>query len=111
MRNDPQFEAAALPYQVKMLTAFRRTAILVKTPAGKFKGCAKFEDTNPLDSPPTSEFKWFCPGVGLVRDVDAEGFIELVSYTNTSADARATSERTSDVNVSQSDDGSGDADE
>ena len=83
----------------------------VKTPAGKFKGCAKFEDTNPLDSPPTSEFKWFCPGVGLVRDVDAEGCIELVSYTNTSADARATSERTSDVNVSQSDDGSGDADE
>jgi len=53
----------------------------VRTPAGRFTGCAKLEDTNPLESPPTSEFKWYCPSVGLVRDVDAEGFIELVSYT------------------------------
>ena len=82
----------------------------VKTPAGKFKGCAKFEDTNPLDSPPTTEFKWFCPGVGLVRDVDAEGFIELVSYTNTSAGARA-AEQISDVGTSEGDDGTVDADE
>ena len=82
----------------------------VKTPAGKFKGCAKFEDTNPLDSPPTTEFKWFCPGVGLVRDVDAEGFVELVSYTTTSAGARA-AEQISDVGTSEGDDGTVDADE
>src|SRR2546425_5868221 len=75
----------------------------VKTPAGKFKGCAKFEDTNPLDSPPTTEFKWFCPGVGLVRDVDAEGFIELVSYTNTSAGASATAQQLSDVDAGEND--------
>jgi len=53
----------------------------VRTPAGRFTGCAKLEDTNPLESQSTSEFKWYCPSVGLVRDVDAEGFIELVSYT------------------------------
>src|SRR2546425_5319892 len=82
----------------------------VKTPAGKFKGCAKFEDTNPLDSPPTTEFKWFCPGVGLVRGVDAEGFLELVSYTTTSAGARA-AEQISDVGTSEGDDGTVDADE
>ena len=65
----------------------------VKTPAGKFRGCAKFEDTNPLESQSTSEFKWFCPGVGLVRDIDAEGFIELASYTTHAPAARATAEQ------------------
>jgi hypothetical protein len=83
----------------------------VKTPAGKFKGCAKFEDTNPLESPPPSEFKWFCPGVGLVRDEDAEGFIELVSYTTIGAGARATAEQISDVDASEGDDGAVDADD
>src|SRR5207249_11072141 len=83
----------------------------VKTPAGKFRGCAKFEDTNPLDPQSTAEFKWYCPDVGLVRDEDAEGFIELVSYTIPGAGASATSERISDVDVSQSDDGSGDGDD
>jgi hypothetical protein len=61
----------------------------VRTPAGRFRGCVKFEDTNPLESPPASEFKWYCPGVGLVRDEDAEGFIELVNYTIRSSSAAA----------------------
>jgi hypothetical protein len=69
----------------------------VRTAAGRFTGCAKFEDTNPLDSPPTTEFKWYCPSVGLVRDVDAEGFIELASYTIRSSAARATAEQVGDV--------------
>src|SRR5438093_8840514 len=73
----------------------------VKTPAGKFRGCAKLEDTNPLESPPASEFKWFCPGVGLVRDEDAEGFIELVSYSIRGAGARATTEQISDVDAGE----------
>jgi len=75
----------------------------VKTPAGKFKGCAKFEDTNPLDPQSTAEFKWYCPHVGLVRDEDAEGFIELVSYTIRSAAARATAEQVSDVDAGEND--------
>src|SRR5207249_12069129 len=83
----------------------------VKTPAGKFKGCAKFEDTNPLDPQSTAEFKWYCPDVGLVRDEDAEGFIELVSYTIRGAGASATSERISDVSASEGDDGAVDADD
>ena len=71
----------------------------VKTPAGKFRGCAKFEDTNPLDPQSTAEFKWYCPDVGLVRDEDAEGFIELVSYTIRSSAARATAEQFSDADA------------
>ena len=73
----------------------------VKTPAGKFRGCAKFEDTNPLDPQSTAEFKWYCPDVGLVRDEDAEGFIELASYTVRSTAALATSEQISDVGAGE----------
>ncbi len=75
----------------------------VKTPASKFRGCAKFEDTNPLDPQSTAEFKWYCPDVGLVRDEDAEGFIELVSYTIRSAAARATAEQVSEVDAGEND--------
>jgi len=73
----------------------------VKTPAGKFRGCAKFEDINPLDPQSTAEFKWYCPDVGLVRDEDAEGFIELASYTVRSTAALATSEQISDVGAGE----------
>jgi len=76
----------------------------VKTPAGKFKGCAKFEDTNPLDPQSTAEFKWYCPDVGLVRDEDAEGFIELVSYTTHAPAARAAAERVSEVGAGENGD-------
>ena len=76
----------------------------VKTPAGKFRGCAKFEDTNPLESQSTSEFKWFCPGVGLVRDVDAEGFIELASYTTHAPAARATADQAGGADAGEDDD-------
>jgi len=46
-----------------------------------------------------------------VRDEDAEGFIELVSYTIRGAGASATSERISDVSASEGDDGAVDADD
>ena len=53
--------------------------VSVSTPAGDFTGCVKTADTSPLD-PGTIDFKWYCPGVGLVRDEGPDGFIELVSY-------------------------------
>jgi hypothetical protein len=37
IRNDPDFENAARPYQELMLNAFGRVAILVKTPVGKMQ--------------------------------------------------------------------------
>ena len=52
----------------------------VSTPAGNFTGCVKTEDTSPLD-PGIVDFKWYCPGIGLVRDEGPDGFVELVSYT------------------------------
>lgn len=52
----------------------------VKTPAGSFTGCVKIKDTTPLE-PDVEEFKWFCPGVGMVREESEDSFSELVSFT------------------------------
>lgn len=48
------------------------------TPAGTFTGCIKTEDFSPLDN--VTEYKYYCPGVGLVREEPPEGFLDLVSY-------------------------------
>ena len=37
MRNDPEWEKVARPWQQKMMSAFGRVAILVKTPVGKLQ--------------------------------------------------------------------------
>jgi hypothetical protein len=37
MRNDPEWEKIAAPWQKKMMSSFGRVAILVKTPAGKLQ--------------------------------------------------------------------------
>ena len=50
----------------------------VTTPAGAFAGCIKTEDFSPLDS--VTEFKYYCPGVGLVREEFPEGHVDLISY-------------------------------
>jgi hypothetical protein len=50
----------------------------VSTPAGSFSGCIKTEDFNPLDK--TTEFKYYCPGVGLVREEFTGGHVDLISY-------------------------------
>lgn len=39
----------------------------VKTPAGVFANCLKTEETSQLD-PKTREYKYYAPGVGLVKD-------------------------------------------
>jgi hypothetical protein len=51
----------------------------VTTAAGEFSGCIKTEDYDPIGG--ATEFKYYCPGVGLVREEseDGESFIELVS--------------------------------
>ena len=67
----------------------------VSTPAGDFAGCLKTEDINPLDTPPLIEFKFYCPGVGVVREEAPDGFIELTSYI-TAEGENATSEQVDD---------------
>jgi len=50
----------------------------VTTPAGTFADCIKTEDFAPLDN--TTGFKYYCPGVGLVREEFPGGGIDLVRY-------------------------------
>jgi hypothetical protein len=48
---------------------------VIQTPAGKFQNCLKTEETTPLE-PKNKEYKYYAPGVGLVRD----GVLLLTSY-------------------------------
>ena len=50
----------------------------VSTPAGSFNACIKAEDFNPLDK--ATEFKYYCPGVGMVREEFPGGHLDLISY-------------------------------
>ena len=50
----------------------------VTTPAGDFSGCLKTEDFSPLDN--VTEYKYYCPGVGLVREEPPGSHLDLVSY-------------------------------
>jgi hypothetical protein len=47
----------------------------VRVPAGEFKNCIKIEETSPLE-PGHREYKYYAPGVGLIKDSD----LELVRY-------------------------------
>ena len=50
----------------------------VTTPAGTFTGCIKTEDFSPLDN--ATEFKFYCPDIGLVREEPPGGHLDLISY-------------------------------
>lgn len=50
----------------------------VTTPAGTFSSCIKTEDFDPLGG--VTEFKYYCSGVGLVREEPPDGFVDLMSY-------------------------------
>lgn len=50
----------------------------VTTDAGSFEDCVKTEDLDPIDD--VTEFKYYCPGVGLVREEFDEGHLDLISY-------------------------------
>ena len=50
----------------------------VTTPAGRFNDCIKTRDFAPLDK--LTEFKYYCAGVGLVREQFPVGRLDLVRY-------------------------------
>jgi hypothetical protein len=50
----------------------------VTTPAGSFDDCIKTKDFAPLDK--ATEFKYYCSGVGLVREEFPEGRLDLVRF-------------------------------
>lgn len=44
----------------------------VSVPAGDFDGCVELHEWSPLEED-SDEYKYFCPGVGLVLEIDTEG--------------------------------------
>lgn len=50
----------------------------VTVPGGTFEDCIKTKDENPLDN--ATETKFFCPGVGFVREEFEEGDLSMVSH-------------------------------
>lgn len=71
-----QEQAPGVAQDISTVIAVEQT---VTTPAGTFGGCIKTQDLNPLDQ--SVEYKFYCPGVGLVREEDTNGYLDLVSYT------------------------------
>ena len=51
----------------------------VTVQAGAFAGCIRTEDVNPLDD--ATEYKDYCPGVGIVREESEEGALELIAFS------------------------------
>ncbi|MBA2277488.1 MAG: hypothetical protein H0W06_06950, partial [Chloroflexia bacterium] len=51
----------------------------VSTDAGEFEGCIQTEDYAPLDD--VTEYKFYCPEVGQVREEFEGGFLDLVWFS------------------------------
>lgn len=52
--------------------------LTVTTVAGTFMGCIKTEDFDPIGD--ETEFKYYCTGVGLVKEESPDGELALISY-------------------------------
>ncbi|HXG36294.1 MAG TPA: hypothetical protein VNL15_04935 [Dehalococcoidia bacterium] len=72
------FEQEKAPKVAEDRSTVVATDQTVTTAAGTFSGCIKTEDFSPLDR--VTEYKYYCPGIGLVREESPEGVIDLISY-------------------------------
>lgn len=83
MPADPQvgdeFEQERAPGVAEDQSTVVGVGLEVTTPAGTFSDCIKTRDFAPLDN--VTEFKYYCPDVGLVREEPADGRIDLVAFS------------------------------
>jgi LPXTG-motif cell wall-anchored protein len=63
------------------------SGLSVTVPAGSFTGCVKTEDVNPLDEGAGIENKFYCPGIGLVREAADGVLLELTSVARSAGPA------------------------
>lgn len=73
-----QFEQERAPGIAEDLSQVVAAGETVTVAAGTFSGCIKTEDYDPIGD--VTEFKYYCPDVGLVREEFAEGQLDLISY-------------------------------
>jgi hypothetical protein len=82
MPADPQvgdqFEQERAPGVAEDRSEVVAVGLNVTTAAGRFDDCIKTKDYAPLDK--NTEFKYYCAGVGLVREQFSEGRMDLVRY-------------------------------
>jgi hypothetical protein len=81
MPADPQvgdeFEQERAPGVAEDRSTIVAVGESVTVPAGAFENCIKTEDFAPLDN--ATEFKFYCPDVGLVREEGEDVFLDLIS--------------------------------
>jgi hypothetical protein len=79
-RVGDKFEQERAPGVAEDRSKVVAAGVRVKTPAGSFSNCIKTEDFAPLDN--VTEFKFYCPGVGVVRELPAAGGgrLDLIRY-------------------------------
>src|SRR5215211_3710150 len=73
-----EFEQERAPGVAEDRSTVVAVGLEVTTPAGTFSDCIKTRDFAPLDN--VTEFKYYCPDVGLVREEPPDGRIDLVSF-------------------------------
>jgi hypothetical protein len=81
MPADPQvgdeFEQERAPGVAEDRSTIVAVGESVTVPAGTFEDCIKTEDFAPLDN--ATEFKFYCPDIGLVREEGEDAFLDLTS--------------------------------
>jgi hypothetical protein len=77
-RVGQEFEQERAPGVAEDRSTVVAVGVAVATPAGKFSSCTKTRDFSPIDN--VTELKWYCSGVGLVREQGAGALVQLVSY-------------------------------
>jgi hypothetical protein len=82
MPADPQagdeFEQEKAPGIAEDMSTVVAVDQEVTVPAGTFSACIKTEDFDPLG--PATEFKFYCPDFGLVREESDDSSLDLISY-------------------------------
>jgi hypothetical protein len=82
MPADPKvgdkFEQERAPGVAEDRSEVVAVGLKVTTPAGRFDHCIKTKDFAPLDK--NTEFKYYCAGVGLVREQAPKARLDLVRY-------------------------------
>jgi hypothetical protein len=55
----------------------------VRVPAGRFRNCAQIQEDL---SDGTTEYKYYAPGVGVVKESTPDGDLDLISHNNSGHD-------------------------
>jgi hypothetical protein len=77
-RVGQRFEQERAPGVAEDRSKVVRLNVEVTTPAGEFDKCIKTRDFAPLDN--ATEFKFYCPGIGLVREQASDARLALARY-------------------------------